>query len=183
MHILKDPAPDQSSSPASPIISVNRPPSSSIAEPSTLPTHEVSPDPPKIATPQRTRRQETPPPTTATRLRSHITPTKRADSVMLRAQEMRLALLPPAQQPPPPPAVPSTHTSVQPEGVPPTPRVIPPTPMQRPGDVSHYEGNYAESRGSRYPSPGDSRQSPIYQERRLMYNTTMPPVDPRNNYS
>jgi hypothetical protein len=78
---------------------------------------------------------------------------------MVQAQEMRLALLPPAQQPPPPPAGPSTDSkciSDQPEGVPPTPRVVPPTPAPRPADIANCDVNYAEPRGSRYPSLGDS---------------------------
>src|SRR6267154_4790165 len=111
MRVLEGPAPYQPSASSSPVISVDQPPLSSFVdvEPPTSPMQEilVAVADPKSTTPQRTRRQETPPPTTATRLRSHITPTKRADVSMVRAQEMRLALLPPAQQPLPPPAGPS----------------------------------------------------------------------------
>ena len=163
--------------------SVNQPPSA-LAEPLTSPNLDgvVMPNPPKITTPQRTRRQETPTPTTATRLRSHITPTKWADAGMLRAQEMRLALLPPAQpQQPAEPSIDSTHSSVQPESVPPTIRVIPPTPLQRSGGAFCNDVNYAESRGGRYPSPGDSRQGSIYPGGRPVYNMRMLPVQDHHN--
>jgi hypothetical protein len=104
--------------------------------------------------------------------------------MMLRSKEMRLALLPSAQDPPPPPVESSMHTSIQPEGVPPTTRVIPPTPLQHPGDVARHEVNYAESRRGRYPSPGDPRQGSVYPEGRPLYDMMMmpPPVDHRDDY-
>jgi hypothetical protein len=191
MRVLETPAPHQSSAPSSPVISADQPPLSSFVEPPTSPMREV-PVPvaaPKKTTPQRTRRQDTPPPTTATRLRSHITPTKKADVSMVRAQEMRLALLPSAQQlhplPPPPPAGPSTDSkriSIQPEGVPPTPRVVPPTPAPRPANISNCDVNYAEPCGSRYPSPGHSRQSSMYPDGPSYYDIMMPPPNPRDGY-
>ena len=185
MRVPESPGPHQSPPPTSPVIPANLPPSSSVAEPPNSPMQEDLMSPKKNTTPQRTRRQETPPPATATRLRSHITPTKRADAMMLRSKEMRLALLPSAQDPPPPAVESSMHTSNQPEGVPPTTRVIPPTPLQHPGDVVRHEVNYAESRRGRYPSPGDPRQNSVYPEGRPMYDMMMmpPPVDHRDDYT
>lgn len=172
-------APHQSAPPTSAVILEDPPPMSSIAEPPSSPVQEDPTSPKKNTTPQRARRQETPPPATATRLRSHITPTKRADPMMLRAKEMRLALLPPAQDPPPSPTEPSAQTPMQPGGVPPTPMVIPPTPFQHLGDVARHEVDSAESRHGRYPSPGNSWQGPVYPGGRLPYERMMmsPPVD------
>jgi len=148
MRVSESPAPHQSPPPTSPVIPANPP---------LMREDPISPNPPnKNSTPQWTRRQETPPPATATRLRSHITPTKRADATTLRSKETRLALLPSAQEPPPPPVEPSMLMPIQPaSAVPPTPRVIPPTPLQHPGDVTRHEPNCIESRHGNYPSPGD----------------------------
>ena len=110
-------------------------------------------------------------------------PTKKADVGMLHAQEMCLALLPATAHQPSPSAEVSTNfhsTAVQPEGVPPTPRIIPPMLMHSTNNHDH-----PGSCPSRYLSPGNLRQSPVYADRLLVYDIMMPPpvVNSHNDYS
>jgi hypothetical protein len=171
MHLDEGLTSHQSPTPSIPVSS--SPPVRSMSPPPIARTDEVQ-EPPQTVTPRRTRRQETPPATTATYLRTRITPTKKAGVVMLRSQSDRLALLPP--QPLPESLVDSSSPN-QPEGVPPTPRVIPPTPLQHRGDVARYDASYA---GSRYSSPQDSWQTSAYSELPPFYaNMMMPPPSPR----
>jgi hypothetical protein len=169
MHIDESPTSHKSPTPSIPVSS--SPPVHSMSPPPIARTDEVQ-ESPQTVTPRRTRRQETPPATTATYLRTRITPTKKADIVMLRSQSDRLALLPPQ---PPPNSLVDSSSSNQPEGIPPTPRVIPPTPLHR-GDVTRYDADYA---GSRYSSPQDSWQSSAYPELPPFYNNMMMPPSPR----
>jgi hypothetical protein len=171
MHVDESPTSHKSPTPSIPVSS--SPPVQSMSPPPIARTDEVQ-ESPQTVTPRRTRRQATPPAMTATYLRTRITPTKKADIVMLRSQSDRLALLPPR---PPPESLVDSSGSNQPEGIPPTPRVIPPTPLQHRSDVAHYDANYA---GSRYSSPQDSRQSSAYPELPPFYNNMMmPPPSPR----
>jgi hypothetical protein len=164
MHIDESPTSHKSPTPSIPVSSSPPP----IAQ-----TDKVQ-ESPQTVTPRRTPRQETPPATTATYLRTRITPTKKADVVMLHSQSDRLTLLPP--QPLPELLVDSSGPN-EPESIPPTPRVIPPTPLQHRSDVAGYDANYA---GSRYSSPQDSWQSSAYSELPPFYNTRMmPPPSPQ----
>jgi|SRR5882762_1451489 len=173
-------------------------PPSCIDSPTASPMEQVSVTDNGTRPPQqRSRRAETPPATATAYLRTHITPTKKADVGMLRAHEKRLALLPSAQpQPLPPhaspepsqqgkvePSIGSRHSSGKPEGIPPIPLIIPPTPLQHRIGQSHIYPSCTDHHGGHYQSPPYSHQGSAQSEGMspMVAQMMMPPRQDRGD--